>query len=321
MPETVPLPTSRLPTEAEILAARPAKNRVDPLVPWACFVEPERTAAGKLAQVATIFLTNRECPFRCLMCDLWKNTTDEPVPKGAIPIQIEHALARLPPASQVKLYNSGNFFDPLAIPRDDYAQIARRVQRFDNVIVENHPRLCTSDCLRFRDLLVSPLEIALGLETVHPQVLQALNKRMTVADFDRAAEFLRLQGIAMRAFILLKPPFMEEEEGIEWALRSIEHAFDCGASCCSIIPTREGNGIMETLLRDGRFRPPRLESLESVLEQGIHLARGRVLADLWDTARLPQCAKCGKERIERLRQMNLTQAVPPPIPCGCELVA
>ena len=111
-----------MPSESEVFAARGPKNRVDPQLPWAALVEPERTASGQIVEVATIFLTNRECPFRCLMCDLWKNTTDEPVPAGAIPAQIDHALARLPPAQHIKLYNSGNFFDPLAIPPGDHAR-------------------------------------------------------------------------------------------------------------------------------------------------------------------------------------------------------
>ena len=96
--------------DREIIAARPPKNAVDPRVPYAFLVEPERTAAGDVADIATIFLTNRECPFRCLFCDLWKNTTDSRVPVGAIPEQIDYALARLPSARQIKLYNSGNFF-------------------------------------------------------------------------------------------------------------------------------------------------------------------------------------------------------------------
>jgi len=66
--------------------------------------------------VATIFLTNRECPWRCVMCDLWKNTLIDSVPLGAIPSQIDYALARLPAARQIKLYNSGSFFDTQAIP-------------------------------------------------------------------------------------------------------------------------------------------------------------------------------------------------------------
>jgi len=308
-----------LPSEEEVLAARGPKNRVDSRVPWAWLVEPERTADGTIVDVATIFLTNRECPLRCLMCDLWKNTTDEPVPVGAIPAQIDHALGRLPKAWHIKLYNSGNFFDPQAIPRSDYAAIAQRVRAFDNVIVENHPRMCGAECLRFRDHLQTRLEVALGLETVHPQVLAALHKRMTLDDFDRAAEFLLASDIAVRAFILLRPPPLSEEEGIEWALASLEHAFRLGAQCCSVIPTRAGNGIMDELQRDGRFASPRLASLERVLEVGIRLGRGRVFADLWDAERLAGCARCGPRRIERLRQMNLAQKILPSISCDCEV--
>jgi archaeosine synthase beta-subunit len=307
-----------LPSEEEVLAARGPKNRVDPRVPWACLVEPERAADGTIVDVATIFLTNRECPLRCLMCDLWKNTTDEPVPVGAIPAQIDHALARLPNARQIKLYNSGNFFDPQAIPRGDYAAIAERVRAFDNVIVENHPRMCGAECLRFRDHLQTRLEVALGLETVHPQVLAALHKRMTLDDFDRAVEFLLTSDIAVRAFILLRPPPLSEVEGIEWALASLEHAFRVGAQSCSVIPTRAGNGVMDELQRDGRFAPPRLASLEHVLEAGIRLGRGRVFADLWDAERLAGYSRCGPRRIERLRQMNLAQQVLPSIACDCE---
>jgi radical SAM enzyme (TIGR01210 family) len=310
------------PTDAEIVAARGPKNPVDPYVPWAYFVEPERTATGEVVEVATIFLTNRECPFRCLMCDLWKNTTDERVPAGAIPAQIDFALERLPPARQIKLYNSGNFFDPLAIPREDYAAIAERVRSFENVIVENHPRLCTDECLRLRDLLGTNLEIALGLETIHAEVLRSLNKRMTVADFDLATEFLRSAGIGVRAFLLLKPPNMTDEgQAIEWTLRSVAHAFAAGAGCCSVIATRGGNGAMEQLESAGQFAPPRLESLERVLEEGIRMASGRVFVDLWDAEQLPACAACHRERIERLRQMNLRQEILPSIACHCGAAA
>jgi archaeosine synthase beta-subunit len=304
--------------DAKILAARGPKNVVDSRVPWAFFVEPERTAGGTVVDVATIFLTNRECPLRCLMCDLWKNTTDDSVPTGAIPGQIDYALARLPGALHVKLYNSGSFFDPLAVSLSEHGAIADRVRKFDNVIVENHPRMCTADCLQFFELLQTGLEIALGLETVHPQALAALNKRMTVADFDRAADLLLGAGIAVRAFLLLRPPLLSEEEGVEWALKSIEHAFAAGADCCSIIPTRAGNGILDELQRQGLFAPPRLASLERVLEEGIRLNLGRVLADLWDTERLAACPRCGPERISRLNQMNLAQEIVERVACDCE---
>jgi len=322
--------------DRQILEWRGPKARVDPQVPNAYLVEPEVTAEGLVEDVATIFLTNRECPFRCLFCDLWKYTTDERVPVGAIPRQIDHALAKLPAARHVKLYNSGNFFDRQAIPPEDYAAIAGRVAGFRTVIVENHPRLCGMACIEFRDVLravtrQSPaeesrhgcaadaprLEVALGLETVHPEILPRLNKQMTLEDFRRAASFLTAHEIAVRAFVLLKPPFMVEKECVDWALRSIEFAFDCGARVCSVIPTRSGNGVMDLLEREGQFAPPRMASLEATLERGLALGRGRVLVDLWDVERFQNCSRCGPARGDRLRQINLSQRILPAIACSC----
>ena len=303
--------------DRDILAARGPKNAVDPWRPDAFLVEPELAANGQVEDVATVFLTNRECPFRCVMCDLWKNTTDERVPIGAIPAQIDYALSRLSPARHIKLYNSGNFFDKQAIPPEDHAAIAQRTSGFATVIVENHPALCGDECLRFRDRLVGELEIAIGLETIHPDVLSRLNKRMTAEDFVQAVEFLTRHDIAARAFILLRPPWLSEAEGIEWAVRSIEFAFDAGVRCCSVIPTRGGNGVMERLRADGHFAPPGLAALETVLDAGLAMQRGRVLVDLWDVDQLAACDACGPRRRERLQKMNLAQKILPAIACPC----
>lgn len=304
-------------TDAEIVAARPEKANVDPWRPYAYHVEKERSAAGTVDPVTTIFVTNRECPFRCLMCDLWTNTTDETVPEGAVPAQIDYALERLPEARHVKLYNSGNFFDQQAFPPSDRSAIAERMQGFDTVIVENHPKLCRDVCADFRDRLDGRLEIALGLETAHPTVLDRLNKRMTREDFRWAVGFLREHDIDVRTFILLRPPFLSEAEGVEWALRSIEFAFDAGVQCASVVPTRSGNGIMQYLERDGHFEPPSMNSIETVLEEGLRMNRGRVFMDLWDLERFYECETCGPERRERLQRMNHTQEVQPPVRCTC----
>lgn len=302
---------------ADILKARAAKNPVDVTRPYAFLVEPECAATGRVEDVATIFLTNRECPFRCLFCDLWKNTTDERVPLGAIPGQIEHALERLPPARHIKLYNSGNFFDSQAIPREDWRTIARLVSGFETVIVENHPKMCDQQCLRFRDQIDGQLEIAIGLETVHPRILPRLNKQMTLDDYSRAVTFLRKHDIAVRSFVLLRPPWLTEQEGVEWALRSLTTAFDLGVECCAVIPSRSGNGLMEQLAASGDFSEPGLQSMESVLEDGLQLQRGRVFIDLWDAERFATCSRCTQLRIDRMQQMNLRQSQIPPIECQC----
>jgi archaeosine synthase beta-subunit len=300
--------------DAWILSRRPAREKRDPYLPYEYFVEEECADRGVVVPVATIFLTNRECPFRCLMCDLWRNTLTESVPVGAIPAQIDHALLNLSPARQIKLYNSGSFFDPHAIPPQDYAAIAQRVGRFDRVIVENHPALIGDACLRFRDMFSGKLEIAMGLETAHPEVLARLNKRMTLDQFSGAADFLQRNGIDLRVFILVQPPYMDAAEALMWAERSLDFAMEQGATAATLIPTRGGNGAMEELAANGDFSPPALHTLESAMEYGLGLEAGRVFADLWGLHE--SCVYCHEQRAGRLRQMNLQQVVVDRIPCS-----
>ena len=110
---------------------------------------------------------------------------------------------------------------------------------------------------------------------------------------------------------------MEEQEGIEWALRSVEFAFDCGVECCAIIPTRGGNGAMEELASQNWFAPPELTSLETVFDEALAFQRGRVFVDLWDLEKLSRCPRCFAQRRQRLQSMNLHQQVLAPIECEC----
>lgn len=314
------------------MGRRPPRNILDPFKPYAVTIEQEPAESGDLADVTTIFLTNRECPWRCLMCDLWKNTLVETVPIGAIPAQIDYGLSQVSRTASrgstrhLKLYNSGSFFDPGAIPVDDYAPIAERARAFGQVTVECHPALVGEMCLEFQGLLHNPrnnggsttLEVAMGLETVHPDVLPRLNKKMTLGQFQHAALFLRANGIALRVFVLIKPPFVSDDEAIHWSDRSLNFAFDCGAKVVSLIPTRGGNGAMEALAARGEFSPPRFETIEAAFENGLRLGRGRVFVDLWDLEKFSECRHCFEQRAGRLREMNLRQKILARISCrGC----
>lgn len=301
----------------EIEKLRPSRNIVNPNIPFHFLHEQERDQEGNLQSINTIFLTSKECAFKCLMCDLWKNTLEGPTPKDAILKQIDFALERLPKARVIKLYNSGNFFDQKAIPPSDYPGIIERVQSYKKVIVENHAKLCGQVCVDFNNQLNGKLEIAMGLETIHPDVLPKLNKQLSLDDFRRAAKFLISHGIDMRAFILLNPPFLtDEKESIEWTIKTVQFAFDCGVGCCSIIPTRSGNGMMEILQEQGYYVPPSLNALEEVFEKALALKQGQVLVDSWDIDFLSKCPHCFEERKNRLIQMNLKQKVYQPIACS-----
>lgn len=295
-----------------ILAQRQPRLPVDPRNPYGFFLEQEIMADATLASSAVLLLTNKECPWRCLMCDLWKHTLPGSVPLGAIPEQIQHALAHLQSVpDQVKLYNSGSFFDPGAIPPADYPAIASQIDFARNVVVESHPRLIGARALEFRNLLSGSLEVAMGLETIHPGVFHKLNKGFTLQHFAQASTFLRQADIALRAFVLVQPPFTSASDAAEWAVRSAEFAFTCGAGAVSLIPTRPGNGALEQLIQNGEFTPPSLATLETAFERCLDLRAGRVFADTWELRQFASCPECFPAREKRLTEMNLSQTFQP----------
>ncbi len=302
-----------------IRSLRAPKPPVDPGEPLGGFWEEEHERDGTLIPALTILLAGAECPFTCVFCDLWRETLDDATPSGALPAQIRKALAAAGPPrgpAAVKLYNASNFFEPRAVPPVDETEILELISPFSRVTVECHPRLVGDRCLRFAERLAGSLEVAMGLETIHPEALVRLNKEMTLADFDRAAAILRNAGIGLRAFVLVAPPFTPPDEAVDWAVRSAGHAFAQGAQRVSLIPVRGGNGAMEALRDAGDFTPPRLAQLEEALERCLDLKQGIVTADLWDARRFAHCPDCADARLARLDRMNRGGRFEPRVTCG-----
>ncbi len=315
----------------DIRALRRAKEPVNPWARPPVLLEEERLPdGGGTAAALTVFLTGAECPFTCVFCDLWRRTLDGPTPPGALAAQIEAVLSdrrALPglelPAAVVKLYNASNFFDDRAVPPEDRRALSRRLAGSRLVVVECHPRFVGPSCQRFARELDGPLEVALGLETVHPGAFVRLNKGMDLDDFAAAAGRLRERGIGVRAFVQVGVPWVPPEESVEWAVRSAAHALAAGARHVALIPTRGGNGAMERLAEAGAFTPPTLADLEAALERALELPEAAgggavVTADLWDLDAFARCRRCLPARRERLRGMNLSGEAAPAVECaGC----
>lgn len=283
-------------------------------------MEEERRADGRRENAVTVFLAGSECPFTCVFCDLWRYTLDTPTPPGALPAQVRAALAddavRQASPGRIKLYNASNFFDERAVPPQDLPVLAELVRPFAGVTVESHPLLVGDSCFAFADRLEGRLEVAMGLETVHPQALARLNKRLTQDEFARAAARLRAARVGLRAFVLVGAPFVPPAEDVAWVVRSVTCALDEGADLVALIPVRGGNGELERLQAAGAFRPPALRDLEAAFEEALRLRRGVVIADLWDASRLPGCSVCLTSRLGRLGRMNRTGQIEPAVACG-----
>lgn len=333
-------PPRRLTPTAFIRAARGPRNQVARDRPVASFTEQEVWAAGQTIETTVVILGGAECRFTCAMCDLWRNTTRSATPPGAVPEQISHAVtaAAAPaaggladgPPRWIKLYNGSNFFDPRAVPPADLPTIADLVSPFARVIVENHPRLTTAAIPRFRDQCRGRLELALGLECIHPDILPKLNKQMTLADFTSACRQLHAWGIDTRAFVLLGLPWLPPAEAVDWCLRGVQFAWEQGVRHVSVVPTRPGNGFLDQLGLEGLFVAPTAAAVEAlaaaVFTATLHTARTPagdpqlVTVDLWDWPRLTgHCGSCRDQRLARLAAMNQSQGLLSPVSlsCGC----
>jgi hypothetical protein len=108
------------------------------------------------------------------------------------------------------------------------------------------------------------------------------------------------------------------DEQLEWLLRSVDAAFDCGASVVTLIPTRTGNGALDALSADGLFRQPTLDDVERGVDAAFARARGRgrLFVDVWDLERFAECPACLDARRDRLHRMNLEQRILPLILCA-----
>ncbi|MEL7060271.1 MAG: hypothetical protein AAGN46_09635 [Acidobacteriota bacterium] len=276
-----------------------------------------------VVRALTLFLVGAECPFSCVFCDLWRFTLEGPTPPGAIPRQIagaleevdveerHHALAgsSLEPLKILKLYNASNFFDHRAVPVEDDAAIAdlargRGTLSFDEVVVECHPRLVGERCRRFAERLDGRLQVAIGLETVHPEAFARLGKGATLNDVRGAADRLRAWDIGLRVFLLIAPPFVARDERLSWTRRSVEAALEFGAERVALVPLRGTQPAVRQLAAAGTWQPPTLDEIEATLDVCHPLAPGRIAVDPWDLeAFVTATDRDPARRIERLRDL------------------
>jgi len=295
-------------------------------------MEPDGHAG--MVETTTVFLTGAECPFRCSMCDLWKYTSLGNTPVGAIPHQLDQVLK--PEAFGVrrwlKLYNASNFFDPRSIPSEDLKAIADRCSPFERVIVENHPRFCDDRMETFAKVIHGQLEVAMGLETIHPAAMAIMNKGMTLDDFDRAVAKCHSLNIDVRVFVLLHPPGIPKDESIEWTWKTVAYAIDRQARHVSIIPVRSGNGWIDNLINEGEYQLPTVSTIRKLYQAFEHsqLSISRILSqgkkviefDLWDSGSWSGgCNECRTSLEKHIAHCNREQSIGPQdeteIRCEC----
>jgi archaeosine synthase beta-subunit len=271
---------------AEVMSLRTPQDRIVATKVHS-LIEVERIGRDQVT-TQTVFLTGRECPLACTMCDLWKHTLTMPTAVGSIPQQIQDAIEGKANTQWLKLYNASNFFDPLAIPPDDYAAIAFLSNRYERVVVENHPKFDNRLIKQFQDLLACKLEIAIGLESTDDDVLRLLNKRFTSQQVEFIVRAWINRGIDIRAFVLIKPPASTPHQWFESTMKTVESAFKWGVRHVSLIPTRADWGLLKMWQSYGLYDPPSLDDIKRVARSLNEFDRDyqSISIDVWDWSQI-----------------------------------
>ncbi|HWQ18842.1 MAG TPA: archaeosine biosynthesis radical SAM protein RaSEA [Methanotrichaceae archaeon] len=242
-----------------------AERRLDrPVAVW----KSEDILDGKPVSSLTVILRTVGCSWRrCIMCGY--AAEGAPATAQDLLVQFDDALGRLSAEDEVvKIYTSGSFLDPNEVPleaRDGILGILQE-RSIKKLVIESRPEYITpervSDCLsRIRT------EFAIGLETASDLIRQyIIRKGFSFQDFVAASEIVHQEGGLVKAYLLLKPPFLSEGAAIRDALSSAReaarHSDMLSLNLCNI----QRGTPLERMWERGEYRPPWLWSAVEVLK-------------------------------------------------------
>lgn len=323
-------------TLARIHARIPLPQAAD-IVPPAPDVR-EEFFDGASRERLVVYLMSQGCDWAlrkahgCTMCGhLAKQTRRLAIPAGGHERQFfdvyDHTdWSRFP---ILNLYNNGSFLNDAEIPANERRTILRAIGANPHIrmlVVESRPEFVREDNVReLRELLPGKqVELAIGLETVDDRRRAiCINKGFTLRQYDRAAGVVT-KHLALRTYVLLKPPFYSEAEAADDAVATIRHAFAAGSATVSLEPcTLQAYTLAEYLAACGLYRPPWLWTVVDVLRRTAGL--GKIVVGMFQFYPTPtlvphNCARCNERVLEQLRRYNRTLDVAAldDGPCACQ---
>jgi len=233
--------------------------------------------------------------------------------------QFEHAMSRCRDEEfVVKIFTSGSFLDDSEIPTSTRIEMLSRLgadTRVKKVIAETRPEYVTqekvSECTA---ALGKRFEVAVGLETSNDMIRKdCINKGFTFGDFVRASENAEKENATVKAYLLLKPPFISEGDAVKDIIDSINDAAKyAGTISVNLCNVQKGT-LMDEMFERGDYRPPWLWSAVEVLKLGKEANPGTVIMSdpvAAGSKRGPHnCGKCDNDVAEAIRIFSLTQDI------------
>lgn len=273
---------------------------------------------GKPIATLTVIFQTTGCRWNnCTMCGYVYDSSRNAPSHDDLMKQFEHAMSRCRDEEfVVKIFTSGSFLDDGEIPAPTRIEMLSRLgadARVKKVIAETRPEYVTqekvSECTA---ALGKRFEVAVGLETSNDTIRKdCINKGFTFEDFVRASESAEKKNATVKAYLLLKPPFISEGDAVKDILQSIndaaEHAGTISVNLCNV----QKGTLMDEMFERGDYRPPWLWSAVEVLKLGKEANPDTVIMSdpvAAGSKRGPHnCGKCDNDVAEAIRVFSLTQ--------------
>lgn len=249
----------------------------DPHEPTRVWVDEDNTPEG-VRKSLTIILNTGGCRWAraggCTMCGYVAESVEGgTVAHDALMDQLDACLSHErkqaeEPCPLIKIYTSGSFLDEREIPAETRRAIAETFGDRERIVVESLPDFTERE--RLADFTEQGLsvDVAVGLETATDRVRHdCVNKYFEFADFIKASEQAEEAGAGIKAYLLLKPPFLTESEAVSDMISSVERCAEY-AHTVSMNPTNvQRHTMVEELYHDDGYRPPWLWSVVEVLRE------------------------------------------------------
>ncbi|WP_256947053.1 archaeosine biosynthesis radical SAM protein RaSEA, partial [Halobacterium hubeiense] len=195
----------------------------------------------------------------------------------------------------------------------------------ERIVVESLPDFV--DQPKIEDFTEVGLEtdVAIGLETATDRVRHdCVNKYFDFSDFEDACAEAREADAGVKAYLLMKPPFLSESEAVEDMKKSVRECAEVeGCHTVSMNPTNvQRYTMVDQLHFRGGYRPPWLWSVAEVLESTAD-ADAIVVSDPvgHGSDRGPHnCGECDDLVQEAIKDFDLRQdpSVFSEVSCECE---
>jgi radical SAM enzyme (TIGR01210 family) len=261
-------------------------KQYDPHEPTRVWLDEDNTPDG-VVQSLTIILNTGGCRWAraggCTMCGYVAESVEggsvtHDALMDQIDVCLEHEAENADePADLIKIYTSGSFLDEREVGAETRQAIAETFADRERIVVESLPDFVErAKIADFTDEGIST-DVAIGLETATDRVRHdCVNKYFDFADFEAACAEARDADIeadgcdvGVKAYLLMKPPFLSESEAIEDMVSSVRRCADVdGCHTVSMNPTNvQRYTMVDDLFFRGGYRPPWLWSVAAVLER------------------------------------------------------